>query len=165
MEEGERVTANKAPALFDQAVQAYQYALQVYTKADMPRYWAIPHLNLEEADFAAGRFNNCIQETGIVTNDTAAISYIAVRDTLKLACQLGVGDKGAVLEAEKLLLSEAPTVQKSRWNSSGAVHVLSTSPAFEKGRTSWIALFTAVQNGDSAGLTAALHQLEPFMQH
>jgi hypothetical protein len=56
-------------------------------------------------------------------------------------------------------------MQAGAWDSSGAVHVLSTSPAFEKGRTSWIALFTAVQNGNSAGLTTALHQLEPLMQN
>jgi hypothetical protein len=29
----------------------------------------------------------------------------------------------------------------------------------------WIALFTAVQDGDAVGMTKALHELEPLMQN
>jgi len=44
------------------------------------------------------------------------------------------------------------------------LHFLSASPAFANGRSSWIALFTAVQNSNSAGMTVVLHQLEPLLQ-
>ncbi len=39
-DEGERASGDKAAALFDQAVQAYRSALEVYTKADLPQDWA-----------------------------------------------------------------------------------------------------------------------------
>jgi hypothetical protein len=51
------------------------------------------------------------------------------------------------------------------WNSSGTRRFLSTSPTFATGRASWVALFTSLQNGDGAGMTAALHQLEMLMQN
>jgi hypothetical protein len=151
--------------LLDQAVQAYQNALEVYTKAALPRQWSMTHLNLEEAGLAAPRFISCIQESGIVTDDTLSASFMYVRDTLKLACQWGSGDKGSALAAEKALLAEAQMAQMGAWDFTGAIHILSTSPAFEKGRSSWIALFTAAQNGDSAGAVAALRQLEPLLQN
>jgi hypothetical protein len=50
------------------------------------------------------------------------------------------------------------------WDFTGSLQILSTSPNFTGGRSSWIALFTAVQNGDRTGMTAALHQLEPILQ-
>ena len=57
-----------------------------------------------------------------------------------------------------------PVLKAGYWDFSGTIHFLSNSPAFRKGRASWIALLTAIQNGDSAGMTAALHQLEPILQ-
>ena len=165
MLEGERAEADESAPLLVQAVEAYKNALEVYTKADLPRQWSMTHLNLEEAGLAAARFASCIQESGIVTDDTLSASFIFVRDTLKLACQWGSGDKGSALATEKALLAEAPMAQMGAWDFTGAIHVLSTSPSFEKGRSSWIALFTAAQNGDSAGAVAALHQLEPLIQN
>jgi hypothetical protein len=165
MLEGERAEGAESAPLLDQAVEAYQNALQVYTKADLPRYWAITHLNLEEAGLAAAHFTSCIQESGIVTDDTLSASYLFVRDALKLACQWGSGDKVAAQATEKALPAEAPMAKMGAWDFTGAINVLSTSPSFEKGRSSWIALFTAAQNGDSTGVVAALHQVEALVQN
>ena len=55
-------------------------------------------------------------------------------------------------------------LEASVWDFTDSIQILSASPTFANGRASWIALFTAVQNGDSAGMTAALHQLEPLLQ-
>jgi hypothetical protein len=68
------------------------------------------------------------------------------------------------LAAEEILLPESAHPEPGIWDFSGAINILSQSPAFAAGRASWIALFTAVENGDSAGMTAALKQLEPILQ-
>jgi hypothetical protein len=40
-DEGERSTGDKARALLEQAVQAREHVLEVYTRARFPRYWAM----------------------------------------------------------------------------------------------------------------------------
>jgi hypothetical protein len=45
----EKRASDKAAALFDQAVQAYRSALEVYTKADLPQDWARTQNNLGNA--------------------------------------------------------------------------------------------------------------------
>ena len=46
MGEGERATGDKAATLFDQSAQAFRSALEVFTKADEPQYWAKAEGNL-----------------------------------------------------------------------------------------------------------------------
>jgi hypothetical protein len=87
-----------------------------------------------------------------------------VRNVIKLACQWGAGNKGGALQTEKALLAQALGLPSGSWDFTGTLHYLAASPVFAPGRASWIALFTSVQNGDSAGMTAALHQLEPILQ-
>jgi hypothetical protein len=58
------------------------------------------------------------------------------------------------LAAEEILLPESAHPEPGIWDFSGPIRVLSQSPAFAAGRASWIALFTAVQNGDSSGMTS-----------
>jgi hypothetical protein len=163
LDEGEN-GGDKAADLLDRAIQAFDKALEVQTKADLPRLWANTHANLEEADFAAARYDNCIEAAAVLTDDSLSRSSAVDRDALKLACQCGAGDKDAALATEKALLAEASHAQTEIWDFSGAIRVLSRSPAFDKGRTDWIALFTAVQKGDSDGITAALGELEPILQ-
>jgi len=86
------------------------------------------------------------------------------RDTFELACQWGAGEKSSAAYGEKALLTKVAGSAPGIWDASVVVQYLSDSPAFASGRSSWIALFTAVQNGDSAGMISALHQLEPIMQ-
>ncbi|MGD1062745.1 MAG: hypothetical protein ABR860_05735 [Terracidiphilus sp.] len=155
---------DKAPALFDQAIQAYQRALEVENKADLPEDWAETQMNILEVSFMAARYSTCIQRVAILTDDTLSAPQAVVRDTIEFACQWGAGDKNAARQTEKALLSKSATLEASVWDFTGSLQILSNSPAFANGRASWIALFTSVQNGDSAGMTAALHQLEPILQ-
>jgi tetratricopeptide (TPR) repeat protein len=155
---------DKAPALFDQAIQAYQRVLEVETKADLPEDWAETQMNIMEVSFMAARYSTCIQRMAIVTDDALSRPQAVVRDTIELACQWGAGDRNAARQTEKALLSKSATLEASVWDFTGSLQILSNSPAFANGRASWVALFTAVQNGDSAGMTAALHQLEPILQ-
>jgi len=164
MDEGERASGDKAAALLAQAVEAFQNALQVYTRADLPRSWAVIELNIMEADFVSSRFEDCFKTTEILTDDTLWGSLDYSRDAMRLACAVAAGQHAAARDALKVLSAKAPAVKTSAYDYSGILRFLSSSPVFANGRASWIALFTAIQNGDSAGMTAALHQLEPILQ-
>jgi tetratricopeptide (TPR) repeat protein len=129
---------------------------------------ALNRMNLLEAELTGADFHECIQQAA--TLDDQALDqkgYRPVRDLIGLACLWGARENAAALAADQRLLARIeadPSFGKSGWSFAGTLHFLSSSLAFEKGRASWIALFTAVQNGDSAGMTAALHQLEPILQ-
>jgi tetratricopeptide (TPR) repeat protein len=155
---------DKAPALFDEAIQAFQRALEVSTKADLPEDWAETQMNIMELSFMAARYPTCIHQMAILTDDALSSPQAVVRDTIELACQWGTGDKNAARQTETALLSKSAMLEASVWDFTGSLQILSQSPVFAAGRASWIALFTAVQNGDSAGMTVALHQLEPLLQ-
>ncbi|MGA3335056.1 MAG: hypothetical protein ABSC62_12930 [Terracidiphilus sp.] len=155
---------DQARVLFDQAAQAYQRALEVDTKADLPEDWAETQMNIMEVSFMAARYSACIQRVAVLTDDSLSAPQAVVRDTIEFACQWGVGDKSAARQTEKVLLSKSAMLEAAVWDFTGSLQILSASPAFSSGRASWIALFTAVQNGDRAGMTAALHQLEPILQ-
>jgi tetratricopeptide (TPR) repeat protein len=164
MDEGERTSGDKAAALLAQAVEAFQNALQVYTRADLPQSWAVMELNIMEADFVSSRFEDCFKQAEILTDDVLWGSLDYSRDAMRFACAAAAGQHAAARDALKVLSAKAPAVKTSAYDYSGILRFLSASPAFANGRASWIALFTAVQNGDSAGMTAALHQLEPILQ-
>ena len=163
--EGEYAGGDRATGLLDQAVQVLESVLEVYTKESRPQDWASTQLSIAEADFAAGRFDACVAQTARTTDDTLPASGVFSRDSMRLACEWGAGNKSAALATETALLAKAAGATGGFWDFTGIKHVLLRSPAFDKGRTSWIALFTAVQNGDSTGVRAALHQLEPFFQN
>jgi tetratricopeptide (TPR) repeat protein len=163
-QEGERAGGDKAAALFDQAEQAYRSALEVYTRADLPGKWAATQMNLMELNLWAGRFTDCFQQAAVLDDEALPPAGLAIRNAMKLACQWGTGDRGAAATTETALASKPPVFQSDFWDFTGTIDFISHSPAFEKGRASWIALFTAMQNSDAAGMTAALHQLEPLLQ-
>ena len=47
--EGERASGDEAVALLNQGVQAYEHALEVYTKADFSQQWAFIMRHLAQA--------------------------------------------------------------------------------------------------------------------
>jgi hypothetical protein len=190
--EGERAGGDRATALLDQADQAFRSALEVdpnsikilegashldhellfrfdeAQKFDELRAKIDPSpsnkLDLLEADLTAAHFDDCIQIAGSISDGALTPGGRLIRDTLNLACQWGSGNSERTLAAEKLFAPEAATTSRSSWVFTGTLHFLANSPAFAPGRNAWIALFTAEQNGDNAGMTAALRQLEPILQ-
>jgi hypothetical protein len=167
-EQGERTGGDKAAELFDQAVQAYQSSLEVFTRDDLTEDWAWTHINLASLDLATGRFTACLNGIAPLDDTTQVVSVLPafqgpIPDALSLACQWGAGDKGAASQTEKAILS-ASYPRSGFWDLNAAIYFLSNSPAFANGRASWVALFTAVQNGNIAGMHTALHQLEPILQ-
>jgi hypothetical protein len=164
LSEGERSDGGKAPPLLDEAIQSYSQALQVFTKTDHPEEWFEMELSLMEATLAASRFSSCAQIDAKPPDAGTPSPLLAVRDAMMLACQWGAGEKDAAVATKKFLLSNTGSLSASNWDFTGLAQALSNAPAFAPRRASWIALFTAVQNGDGAAMTAALHQLEPVLQ-
>jgi tetratricopeptide (TPR) repeat protein len=126
-------------------------------------------MNLLEAELTGASFQECIEQAAKLDDQALAQQkgLMPVRDVIGFACLWGARENAAALAADQRLLARIqadPSFSQSGWTFRGTLHFLSTSPAFAPGRVSWIALFTAVQNGDSAGMTAALRQLEPILQ-
>ena len=124
-------------------------------------------MNLLEAELTGASFQECTQLAAKLDDLALAQQkgYMPVRDVIGFACLWGARENTAALAADRRILARVqadPSYSQSGWTFTGTLHFLSASPAFANGRASWVALFTAVQNGDSAGMTAALHQLEPI---
>jgi tetratricopeptide (TPR) repeat protein len=120
-------------------------------------------LNMMLADISTNRFEDCTKQAAMIDDATfpaPAIPMILIRDSMKLTCQWGAGQKAAAQETEKALLSKSVQMQSFGWESTGTRHFLATSPAFEAGRSSWIALFESLDKGDAAAMAGALQQLE-----
>jgi tetratricopeptide (TPR) repeat protein len=126
-------------------------------------------MNLLEAELTGASFQECIEQAAKLDDQALAQQkrLMPLRDVIGFACLWGARENAAALAAGQRLLARIqadPSFSQSGWNFRGTLHFLSASSAFAPGRASWIGLFTAVQNGDSAGMTAALRQLEPLLQ-
>jgi tetratricopeptide (TPR) repeat protein len=120
-----------------------------------------------DADLTTNRFDECSSQAEKIDNTifaAPAMPMIAIRDTLKLACQFGAGQKTAARATEKALLAESAGSEKIGWQFAGPRHFLASAPAFEAGRAAWIDLFEGLENGDRAEMAADLHRLEDVMQ-
>ncbi len=164
MTEGEITGGEKAAPLLNEAIQDYEDALEIYTKAGSPSLWVLTEMNLTEAEFTAGQSDSCLQQVKAVADTDLPRPEILAKRVFELACAWSGRDKSEALAADKALLSDSPVPSAGDWDFTGVNRFVSNSPAFAPGRASWIALFTAVQNGDGAGMTAALKQLEPILQ-
>ena len=125
-------------------------------------------LEMVEENLTTSRFEDCSKQAATI-DDAAfpapAMPMILARDTMKLTCQWGAGEKAAALETEKTLLSKSAQMQKIGWESTGTRHFLASSPVFEAGRSSWIALFESLDKGDGAAMAGALRQLDEVIRH
>jgi hypothetical protein len=117
-----------------------------------------------EANLTAAHFDVCLAQAAPLDDAELTAPLILIRDALKLSCQWGAGQKAAAQETEKALLPKSDQLQKEDWGFAGTLHFLASSPAFETGRASWIALFESLDKGDGAAMAAALHQLEEVMK-
>jgi tetratricopeptide (TPR) repeat protein len=122
-------------------------------------------MDLVEASLTAAHFSQCVEQAVAIDDPVLSTSKIPVRDTIKLACQWGAGQKAAAQQTATALLPQAAGLHSSGWSFAGTRHFLASSPAFETGRASWIALFESLEKGDGAAMAAALHQLDAVMNH
>jgi hypothetical protein len=186
--EGTHATGGQAAALFDKATQALQNLLRSgdgYATAQIGvnatstvapvsheavRQFAVSpigvQINLAAVDLLAGRFGACLQQLRGV--DQWLPSYATIMpDAIALACEWGAGDKKSALEMDKSLQERAGALKGGTWiydSDPITSFFAENSPTIAQSRASWIALLNAVRSGDSAGMTAALHQLEPILQ-
>jgi tetratricopeptide (TPR) repeat protein len=122
-------------------------------------------MSLVEASLTAAHFSQCAEQAAAIDDPVLSTSLIPVRDTIKLACQWGAGQKAAAQQTATALLPQAAGLHSPGWNFAGTRHFLTSSAAFETGRASWIALFESLEKGDGAAMAAALHQLDAVMNH
>jgi tetratricopeptide (TPR) repeat protein len=122
-------------------------------------------MDLVEASLTAAHFSQCVEQAVAIDDPVLSTSKIPVRDTIKLACQWGAGQKAAAQQTATALLPQAAGLHSSGWSFAGTRHFLASSAAFETDRASWIALFESLEKGDGAAMAAALHQLDAVMNH
>ena len=157
------------------AVSLYHEKLYHYDRAyELAERWlkldpsTDARLGLLEMDLTTNRFDDCEKQAAMV-DDAAfpapAMPMVLVRDTMKMTCQWGAGQKAAAQETEKVLMSKSAQMQQVGWQSPGTRHFLASSPAFEQGRSSWIALFESLDQGDGTAMAGALLQLEKVMKN
>ena len=168
--EAERATGEKAAALFDQAVQTLQDAIS--TNGGIFSITASQigfHLRIAAIDIAAGRYGACLEQTRPISSAWLPPDVASIHDAIELACEWGAGDKKSALLTDQSLQARLRSAggmgqPTFRWDYDPLTFFVENSPTFTPGRASWIALLAAVRNHDSAGITAALHQLEPILQ-
>jgi len=101
--------------------------LEVVTRAGLPQTWAETQINIMESSLMA-RFDICLQQAGILTDDALSSSQIVVRDTMALACCWGAGDKTAAFAMRKTFSSKVALLQVEVWDFTGSLRFLSNRP-------------------------------------
>jgi len=122
-------------------------------------------LNFEEANLAVSNFSGCIEHAATITDQGLSASDSLGRDLIKFACQAGAGKWAAALLTQKAISASTSALQKDYLAFAGTLHYLWASPAFERGRASWVALFESAEKGDGAAMADALQKLDQVMQH
>jgi tetratricopeptide (TPR) repeat protein len=153
-----------AEGLYHDKLYRYSRALELAERMLKIDSSSGSRLNFMEANLTASHFEDCAQQAALIDNASISQPEILVRDTLKLTCDWGAGQKSAARQTEQALVSKAAGLQKASWDSAGTLHFLASSPAFEAGRASWIALFESLESGEGAAMAGALHQLEEVMK-
>jgi tetratricopeptide (TPR) repeat protein len=146
---------------YDRAYELTENWLKVDSSTDAK-------LTMVEAELTTSRYDECIKRAKLIDDVSLSPhedSLILVRDTAIFACQWGAGRKEAALLAADALVKRVDGLQKTGWEFAGTRHYLASSPAFESGRASWIALFQSLEDGDGAAMKKALQQLEEVMKH
>jgi tetratricopeptide (TPR) repeat protein len=122
-------------------------------------------LSMEEEDLTTSRFRDCESESAKLDDASIPAPAILIRDAIKLSCQWGNRENQTAQQTAETLRAKSSQLQDMGWEFAGTRHFFASSPAFDAGRASWIALFDSLEKGDGAAMAAALHQLEDVMKH
>jgi tetratricopeptide (TPR) repeat protein len=145
---------------YDRAYELAQHWLQVDSSPDAK-------FSLAEQDLTTSRFEDCaklVATIGDAALPAPAISMAMIRDSFKLTCQWGAGQKADAQQTAQALSLKASQLLDVDWEFTGTRHFLASSPAFAQGRASWIALFDSLEKGDGLAMATALHQLQEVMK-
>ena len=116
-------------------------------------------LNLAEASFTMANFSGCLDLLSTTRPEEMPVSLATTRQVLFFACQWGAGKQKAAMETAQALEKYAGTLTRPAWTTSGDRKYLAAAPEFQQGRTLWIKLFQALENGDGVSLLEAAHAL------
>jgi tetratricopeptide (TPR) repeat protein len=173
LEAGLQVMSSDSGTL-QEAASVYSEKLFRYDRAyELAGQWlkldasSAAELNMAEADLTTSRFEDCEKQAASIDDaafTATATSMILIRDTIKMTCQWGAGEKAAARATEATLASKATGLDSSGSDFAGTRHFLASSPAFATGRLLWIALFQSMEDGDSAAMAATLKQLEEVLK-
>jgi tetratricopeptide (TPR) repeat protein len=142
---------------FDRAFEFAERSVKLNPSSDT-------RIDFAQTNLTVARFDDCVGQAATIDDaNLSAYSRLAPY-VVKLACQWGAGQRGGALVTAKVLSQNMSILQKSTRSFDGTLHFLAESPAYEKGRSSWIQLFESVQNGDGTGMVVALRELEAVMQ-
>jgi tetratricopeptide (TPR) repeat protein len=128
----------------------------------------VARLSVEENDLVTGRFEECEKQAAAIGDTSfpnAPGSMTMIRDTIRMSCQWGAGQKADAQQTAQALLSKSAQLQNIGWEFTGTEHFLGSSQAFVAGRTSWVSLFQSLEKGDGAIAANSLHQLEEVMRN
>jgi tetratricopeptide (TPR) repeat protein len=146
---------------YDRAYELAQHWLKVDASPDAK-------IGLLEQDLTTSRFEDCGKQAASIDDDAfpnAPAAMTLIRDSMRMACQWGAGQKAEAQHTANALLLKSAQLQDVDFQFPGTRHFLESSPAFETGRTAWIALFDSLEKGDGAAMAAALRQLDEVMKH
>jgi tetratricopeptide (TPR) repeat protein len=148
--------------LFDFA-KSYEFREQalVSNPSDLGRFRQL------EAEFTTSKFQACLDTFGSIVHENPDAYYIFEIGAFRIfyvACQWGAGNKEQAVQAagDFLLLPDAD--KKDAWKTTGDRQYLATAPAFAAGRTLWIQLFQALEDGDRETMEKTGKELGELMQ-
>jgi tetratricopeptide (TPR) repeat protein len=146
---------------FDRAYELAQHWVQVDASPDAK-------ISMLEQDLTTSRFEDCGKQAASIDDHAfpnAPVAMTLIRDSMRMACQWGAGQKADAQQTANALLLKSAQLQDVGFEFPGTRHFLGESPAFETGRASWIALFDSLEKGDGAAMAASLRQLDEVMTH
>jgi hypothetical protein len=146
---------------FDRSYELTQHWLKL---DDSP----IAKLSMEEEDLTSNHFEDCEKQAAGLEDSAlpaALLPITVIRDAMKLSCQAASGQMADAQQTAKALLLKSSQLQNLGWEFDGTRHFLSSSPAFEVARSSWVALYSSLEKGDGAAMAGAVRQIEEALNH
>jgi tetratricopeptide (TPR) repeat protein len=121
-------------------------------------------LNLAEAALTAGKFAECLATLGAIDITKLDPRYVTPRKVLLSACQWGANDRSGAATTVGLL-EEPGDLSKSGWTTRGDRIYLAKARPFQAGRSDWIRMFEALQEGNATSLAESARSLSRRMGH
>ncbi len=161
--------------ILNTAISIYHDNLYRYDRAyELAQHWmkvdASPDakISMLEQDLTTSRFEDCGKQAASIGDDAfpdVPVPMTLIRDSMRMACQWGAGQKADAQQTANALLLKSAQLQDVGFQFPGTRHFLGSSPAFDAGRPSWVALFDSLEKGDGAAMAVDLKQLQEAMKH
>jgi hypothetical protein len=167
-EQAVRVEGEESIRLLKEAVAAHRAALTVFTREQLPQFWAQTQSNLAETYFISGQFVEAEKALGTLLRDPDAASNIKANtqialEAIEIATLLALGRTGAIFQKTEVLrevIAKQPRQLGLSWNFEATKHFISQNEALVPFRDSLVGLFDALQERDRNAVLASLQALQ-----